>query len=130
MVKVEWSGFSKALQLAMKKVVPFTPKQLRRITVAAVSDAEMKVLNQQYRKKNKTTDVLTFVYDAHNADIYMSLAVAKRQAKERNVTLMQECQRLFVHGISHAAGMDHHTPSDFEAMRKFEFEVLIQCVTV
>lgn len=97
--------------------------------ICAVSDAEMMHMNRQFRKKNKTTDVLTFVY-SDLVEIYISLPVARKQARERKVTVAQECQRLLVHGMCHALGMDHHTRDEFAEMRRREFEVLVQCEIV
>lgn len=94
-------------------------------SIVGITDKEMKRLNTQFRGKSKTTDVLTFV-DAGEVEIYMSLPVARRQARERGLTLAQECQRLLVHGLCHAAGMDHHTQAEFQEMRRCEFEILVQ----
>lgn len=98
----------------------------RKVDVILVDDAEMIRLNRQFRSKNKTTDVLTFV-DPMFVEIYISVPVAKRQARQRRITLHQECMRLLVHGLCHAAGMDHHTLPEFKEMRRREFEVLVQC---
>lgn len=104
----------------------FAQRRMTSLTICAVPDAEMMRMNRQFRGKNKTTDVLTFVYP-DLVEIYISLPVARRQAKRRCITLAQECQRLVVHGLCHAAGMDHHTLSGFQEMRRREFEVLVQC---
>lgn len=101
----------------------------RKIEIIMVDDAEMRRMNRQFRRKNKTTDVLTFAYP-DLVEIYISLAVAKKQARDRKITLHQECLRLVVHGLCHAAGMDHHTLAEFAAMRRREFEVLVQCKIV
>lgn len=98
----------------------------RKVDVILVNDTEMTRLNRQFRGKNKTTDVLTFV-DPMFVEIYISLPVAKRQARQRGITLHQECLRLLVHGLCHSVGMDHHTLPEFQEMRRREFEVLVQC---
>lgn len=98
----------------------------RKLDVIFVDDVEMTRLNRQFRGKRKTTDVLTFV-DPMFVEIYISLPVAKKQARQRGVTLHQECLRLLVHGMCHAEGMDHHTIPEFQVMRRNEFEVLVQC---
>ncbi len=98
----------------------------KEISVIFIDDVEMTRMNAQFRGKKKTTDVLTFD-DPELMEIYISLDVAKRQARERKITLHQECLRLLVHGLCHAAGMDHHTLAEFQDMRRREFEVLVQC---
>lgn len=135
---VTCAGFPAAIEKVLQKTVTrfchseaqaknlSSTTKFRMTNVCAVSDAEMTRMNRQFRQKNKTTDVLTFVY-ADMVEIYISQAVARKQARERKVTLTQECQRLLVHGLCHALGMDHHTRDDFKEMRRREFEVLVQC---
>lgn len=132
---IDCAGFSPALhrtvlQLA-RKMLPLLPlAQLRWLTIAAVSDVAMKSMNTRYRHKAKTTDVLSFQYPPDGAELYVSLTVAKRQARARKITLANECQRLLVHGLCHLAGHDHHTLPEFMTMRQTEFEVFIQCANV
>lgn len=129
--QVYCSGFPAAIGKLLQKTVAHVchsaaqPK-FRTLNVCAISDAEMTRMNRQFRGKNKTTDVLTFV-DPELVEIYISIDVARHQARERKITLQQECQRLLVHGLCHAAGMDHHTMAEFQEMRRREFEVLVQC---
>jgi starch phosphorylase len=60
------------------------------LSLALVGDREMRPLNAKYRKKNKTTDVLSFPADPAMCseagllgDVIISIEQAKRQAKER-----------------------------------------------
>ncbi len=83
------------------------------ISIAFVGDREMKNLNHQYRGKNKTTDVLSFLYDAPKrglplkGEIIISGNEAARQAKESDCTIKEEIKLLLVHGILHLCGYDH-----------------------
>jgi probable rRNA maturation factor len=84
------------------------------LSVALVGDQEMRPLNAKYRKKNKTTDVLSFPADPSLpseagllGDVIISVEQAKRQAKERNHSLKKEMVTLLVHGILHLLGYDH-----------------------
>lgn len=94
-------------------------------------------LNWRYRRRRGPTDVLTFVYDRplpresaafYCGEIYCAFPVARRQARARHVSLRAELLRLCVHGLAHLAGYDHATPRVFAAMRKKEFEALVQIV--
>src|SRR6186713_1958869 len=67
------------------------------LSLALVGDREMRPLNAKYRKKNKTTDVLSFPADAAMrseagllGDVIISIEQAKRQAKERKTSLKIE----------------------------------------
>ena len=74
-----------------------------------VDDKAMKELNRKYRRKNQTTDVLSFNLNEEGllGEIYISLPQAKRQAKEYNCSLECELIRLTGHGILHLLGYTH-----------------------
>jgi len=96
-----------------------TSHQVSEVAIAFVDDDEMRRLNRTYRKKNKTTDVLTFPADAADSfpgeqsrplgDIAISVDQAKRQAAEGRHSLATEIRYLLLHGILHAFGYDHAT---------------------
>jgi len=81
------------------------------LAIAFVNDAAMRNLNRKFRRKNKTTDVLTFPGDdpSHLGDIVISLDQARRQAREERHSLATEVRYLVLHGILHALGYDHET---------------------
>jgi len=80
------------------------------LNIILVDDKYMQKLNKRYRRKNKPTDVLTFMLSEGEgllSDIYISLQTAKKQAKEYGCSLKEELQRLAVHGTLHALGYTH-----------------------
>lgn len=84
------------------------------LSIALVGDAEMRQLNAKYRKKKKTTDVLSFGVENLPStssqllgDVIISVQQARRQAKDRNHTLRAEMVTLLIHGILHLLGYDH-----------------------
>jgi probable rRNA maturation factor len=83
------------------------------LSVALVGDREMRPLNAKYRKKNKTTDVLSFPADPALpqagllGDVIISVEQAKRQARDRKTSLEIEMVTLLIHGILHLLGYDH-----------------------
>ncbi|MCL4456248.1 MAG: rRNA maturation RNase YbeY [Nitrospirae bacterium] len=122
------------------------------VSVLLINDRSMRVLNRQYRGKDKTTDVLSFPQYRAEArkrgsaaakgfqtsklpdfqtsaqvlgDIVINLHRAERQAKEYGVTFYREVERLLIHGLLHLLGYDHEK-SGYEArkMRKLEEELL------
>ncbi len=83
----------------------------------------MSQLNEQYRKRPGTTDVLSFTLSEESSpalegEIYISQEQAARQAKEYAVPLEEEIIRLVTHGILHLAGRTHDTDEDFKLYRK------------
>lgn len=96
------------------------------VSLSFVRDRAMRILNRDYRGKDKATDVLSFAHDGEDAvrspslgDIVISIDTAKRQSKEFRVSLLDELTRLFIHGMLHCAGYDHENVSRAEAVRMF-----------
>jgi len=82
------------------------------VTIAFVSDRQIRALNKQFRHIDKATDVLSFPLDddADNlGDIAISIETAARQAKENGLTLNGELAQLILHGLLHLSGYDHET---------------------
>ena len=105
--------------------------EVSEVSIAVVDDEAMRTLNRKFRRKNKTTDVLTFPTDDSDADpqakgrplgdIVISVDQARRQAVEQKHSLATEIRYLILHGILHALGYDHET--DDGAMNELEAEV-------
>ena len=79
------------------------------MTVAIVSDARVRALNRQYRKKDKATDVLSFTSEERGflGDVVIASGVAARQAREAGHSLAIELRVLALHGLLHLLGYDH-----------------------
>src|SRR5688572_24841554 len=84
------------------------------VTVAVVSDAEVRALNLRYRRKNAATDVLSFPAEESGpapylGDVVIAGGVARRQAKAAGHALRTELRVLALHGLLHLLGYDHET---------------------
>jgi len=117
-------------------VKPYALPADARMTVAFVDDAAMRALNKRYRRKDRTTDVLSFgqpigrvkgemavrklTRDADGelevGDIVISAAQAARQAKRRTHPLVREIAFLAAHGALHLLGFEDETPSGYREM--------------
>lgn len=96
---------------------------------------EIRELNNEYRGKDKITDVLSFqLHDGlryedegeiesfiNLGDIIICKDVASSQAAEFKISLAQEIVHLFVHGFLHLCGFDHEISEDEEKLM-FELE--------
>lgn len=86
-------------------------------SVAFISDDRMRQLNEMFRGKDTTTDVLSFPHepdefdpDKNNlGDIVISAEQAQKQAGENGLTLESEIKQLILHGVLHLCGFDHET---------------------
>ncbi len=113
-----------------RDIVTFVRRVLRQLktdaedlAIAFVDDAAMRKLNREFRRKDKTTDVLTFPGDepTHLGDIVISLEQARRQARDEQHSLAHEVRYLILHGILHSMGYDHET--DDGEMNALEMKV-------
>jgi len=98
-------------------------------SIAFISDDRMKQLNEMFRGKDSTTDVLSFPHEPEEfdpdkdnlGDIVISTEQAQRQAAENGLTLEAEIKQLILHGVLHLCGYDHET--DDGEMNARELEV-------
>ena len=97
------------------------------VDINVVDDSEMQELNQQYRGKNKPTDVLSFAQLEGEStfsggdgillgDIVISLPTALRQAEAEGHPLPEEMAFLTVHATLHLLGYDHETAAGKKLM--------------
>lgn len=96
------------------------------LSLSLVDDSEIAELNAAHRCRTGPTDVLSFsLLEGDHADfrgemlgdVVIGLGVARRQAEERGVPLIEELQRLLVHGFLHLLGHDHEVPEEAQRMR-------------
>ena len=112
-----------ALRRLAERVLSAVGEAQSELSIDLVSDGRMRGLNRQYRKKDRTTDVLAFAMresaspvSALLGDVVISVPTAQRQAKEGGRSLSEELAWLLVHGVLHLCGYDHER-SDAEARR-------------
>lgn len=97
------------------------------VSIAFVSNHQIKELNNNYREKNEVTDVLSFPIDEEMlGDIIISASRAAEQAAEYGHSLKRELAYLTVHGMFHLFGYDHHSKEEKNEMRQKEERVLTQ----
>jgi probable rRNA maturation factor len=102
------------------------------LSVVLLSDRAMRRLNRRYRGLDRPTDVLSFAQrdgsagapDGLLGDVVISIDAARRQAAERRARLIEEGERLLIHGVLHLLGYDHER-SAAEARRMQRRERLL-----
>ncbi|MFA4845569.1 MAG: rRNA maturation RNase YbeY [Patescibacteria group bacterium] len=97
------------------------------ISVAFVSEPEMKKLNRIWRGKNRVTDVLSFELEEGEVfgEVLISYEQARRQAKDLGHTTRDELVFLLVHGVLHLFGYDHEKPLDVKKMFPLQSRILV-----
>ena len=92
------------------------------MSLAFIGERTMRRLNRDYRGIDGPTDVLSFSYvdDPHAGevlgDVFLSPAVAARQAREAGCPFREEVARLALHGFLHVLGYEHDTAGDRKRM--------------
>lgn len=82
-----------------------------------------KQLNQTYRQKDYTPNVLSFPLAETVGEIYICPKIAAREAANFDLTPRQHIAFLFIHGCLHLKGLDHGATMDKleqKYMRKFK----------
>jgi probable rRNA maturation factor len=99
-------------------------------TLVFTDDDEIRVLNRDYRKHDRATDVLSFHLQELSGeadpagdgialgDIVISVETARRRAHGRR--LPGELERLAVHGLCHLFGHDHKKKAEATVMFALE----------
>jgi probable rRNA maturation factor len=92
------------------------------VNLVFCESAYIRDLNRRFRKLDKVTDVLSFIYDDEDVfgEIYIATAKAQKQAPRWKNSFYDELRRLVVHGALHLAGFDHMNGKDRKVMRARE----------
>jgi probable rRNA maturation factor len=96
------------------------------LTIRIVSEAESQSLNNQYRKKNEPTNVLSFLINNKPllGDIILCHSVIKREALEQRKRIEHHYAHLIIHGYLHLLGFNHTKNDDAVIMENKEIYVL------
>jgi probable rRNA maturation factor len=92
------------------------------VSLAFVSDAAIRALNREHRRKDEPTDVLSFPSDEPGflGDVVIATGVARRQARRAGHGFGVEARVLALHGLLHLLGHDHEHERDGGRMRALE----------
>jgi len=118
--------FKQRLKILSNK--PLFLKKNHEFSILLTNDKKMKFLNLKFRKKNKTTDVLSFPIKIKEkkrlyvGDIAISYEIIKERSKKTNFFL--EFDKMWIHGYLHLIGYDHKKLNDFKKMFKKEKLIL------
>ena len=117
---------NKRLKILSK--TPLFKKKNHEFSLLLTNDKQMKYFNLKFRKKNKTTDVLSFPMKIKQkrglyvGDIAISYEIIKERSKNTNFFL--EFDKMWIHGYLHLIGYDHKESNDFNKMFRKEKLIL------
>lgn len=103
------------------------------VTLKIVDKEEGALLNQQYRKKQGPTNVLSFPYRIPGqpssmllGDLVICAALVKEEAMAQNKSQEAHWAHLLVHGALHLLGYDHIEKEEATLMEGLEVHILQQ----
>jgi probable rRNA maturation factor len=94
------------------------------LTLRIVGEAEGRRLNQQFRKRNRATNVLTFAYQPGKGDVILCHPLIRREARAQGKRVAAHYAHLVVHGVLHLRGYDHEKKRDAARMEAREIRIL------
>ena len=124
--------------LALKKIRRWILTALSKVqgelTIRFINQAESKALNHHFRQRDKSTNVLTFIYSEVkskttralplHADIVICWPIVLAEARAQNKSLEAHLAHLVLHGCLHARGFDHEKPQAAQKMEALEVRIL------
>ena len=131
-IKIPSFYINKKLKKINKKLSLFKQNNFS-FTILLSGDNEVKKLNNKFRKKNKTTDILSFpFYDKKNLNIILKkkktqiylgdiiINLNKMVSKIKNKDFLLNFDKIWIHGLVHLLGHRHKLNRDFAIMTKVE----------
>lgn len=101
------------------------------LTVRLVDETESRELNRDYRGKDKSTNVLSFPFEAPPGidlpllgDLVICRQVVEREAQEQHKPLEAHWAHMVVHGCLHLLGFDHIKDDEADVMEAKEIAIL------
>jgi probable rRNA maturation factor len=124
------SRAERAVLEALKHAKPKI-KGAAELSILLTNDAEQHELNQQWRGKDSSTNVLSFPQIEPFGpvvgllgDITLARETLEREAVEQGVTFEAHFSHLVVHGFLHILGYDHLTDAEALQMEGLETQIL------
>ena len=101
------------------------------INFRILNDIEMTELNKKFRKKNKSTNVLSFTNEdisksltGNLGDIAVSYEYLEEESKQLNKNFDDHIIHMLIHGVYHILGLDHENDTSANKMENKEIELL------
>ena len=103
------------------------------ITVRIVDETESQQLNNDYRQKDKPTNILSFPFEVPEGipcdllgDLVVCLPIVEKEALEQKKSSENHWAHMLIHGSLHLLGFDHIEDDEAEEMENLEILILNQ----
>ena len=129
-----WSKKFKNKDIFFKKICKAFPKKYKfsnknvSFTLLLSNNKNIKKLNKVFRKKNKSTDILSFPLDkkikisknTYLGDIIISYNYLDKPRSKDLKSFKEKVAKILIHGFLHLLGFDHKKNKDYSKMLKEE----------
>ncbi len=136
-----WLKFIKNPESYLKRKIKiiqrdkFFKKKKYQFSVLLSGTKEIKYLNKKFRKKNKTTDILSFpslnkkdlkIFSKLNSEIYLGDIIInyKKMNTSSEKLFKRHFDILWIHGLIHLFGYDHKKDGNYKKMNTIENKLL------
>ena len=110
----------------LRNSISFLKNKKINFSIQLAGNKEIKLLNKKFRKKNKSTYVLSFPYNnlytlrkLKKKDIYLGdIILNYYKIKKKN--FKENFNKLWIHGFLHLVGHKHKKNNDYYKMNKLE----------
>jgi probable rRNA maturation factor len=113
------------------------PAEAGSVSIALLSNPEVRALNKAFRSKDSATNVLSFPVapglsgqrsadgpSAFLGDVALAYEAVAEEATTQGKSLLHHAAHLVVHGVLHLAGFDHNGDAEAEHMENAERLIL------
>ena len=129
-----WSKRLKNKDIFFNKICKAFPKKYKFInkrvtfTLLLSNNKNIKKLNKVFRKKNKSTDILSFPIEkkikiskyTYLGDIIISYNYLDKPRSQDLKLFKEKLIKIFIHGFLHLVGFDHKRDKDYDKMLREE----------
>ena len=126
--------FKKNIFKAVKETLNTTHKSKKNnleVSFLLTSNSNIRLLNKNYRNKDKPTNVLAFPMNQNIigenyivGDVVISLQNILSESKKLKIQKYKYLSQITIHGVLHLLGFDHKSNKQHEEMNKIEQKVL------
>ncbi len=103
------------------------------LLIRIVDEPEIAALNNQYRQKSGSTNILSFPFETPEiaqedydflGDLIICAPVVEREALEQHKAVHDHWAHMLVHGVLHLLGYDHMDDDEAQIMEEKEITIL------
>jgi probable rRNA maturation factor len=134
---LKWSEYADVFMKIFEKSIRMLKKNVKsNISVIFCDSLQIRIINRDYRKIDKETDVISFASldgdddfdylseEVELGDIFINIDRVYTQAELYHHSIRREVCFLFTHGLLHCLGYDHMNEVDEKIMFELQNQIL------